>query len=162
MSTRSAIARIEDEPGHFTGSYHHWDGYPTGLGAWLYQAYKGQFNSNLDAMLKALVDDHTGWSTLQVEPGKEPECFCHSRGEGFDEKNRVTQVDASGMGCEYVYAFSEATKEMLVLSSYHANGSKAIGMFGFGDENAEWRCIGTVKLDAEEAPDFGKMEEEEA
>jgi hypothetical protein len=42
----------------------------------------------------------------------------------------------------------------VVLSSYRKNGSKMIGMFGFGDKDAEWREIGVVDLDSETGPDW--------
>lgn len=68
MSTRSAIARpvpSEDGKIKFVGVYHHWDGYPQGLGATLFELYNGFFKRDLDAMLKTLIDDHpAGWSTI--------------------------------------------------------------------------------------------------
>lgn len=73
MSTRSVIARPTDLG--FQGRYHHFDGYPTGLGAFLHRAYHEQFDGDLDAMLALLIDAHpAGWSTiidadLSLEPG---------------------------------------------------------------------------------------------
>lgn len=46
-------------------------------------------------------------------------------------------------------------KVMFILSSYCEDGKKMIGMFGFGDENAEWKPIGRVMLDGDE-PDWEK------
>ena len=64
MSTRGAIATIS-KPEGFKGVYHHWDSYPTGLGATLYRLYNGHFQKDLPAMLKALINDHpAGWSTI--------------------------------------------------------------------------------------------------
>jgi hypothetical protein len=64
MGTRSAIARINGEHG-FKGTYHHWDGYPTGLGATLFNLYQTQFNHDLPKMLHVLIDEHpAGWSTI--------------------------------------------------------------------------------------------------
>lgn len=63
MSTRSVIAR-KTQTG-FTGVYHHWDGYPSGLGATLFELFNGQFHRDLEALLKYLIDDHpAGWSTI--------------------------------------------------------------------------------------------------
>jgi hypothetical protein len=50
---------------------------------------------------------------------------------------------------------------MLVLSSYcdpkgPNAGQKMIGMFGMGDENAEWKCVKQVNLDLP-APDWEKI-----
>ena len=63
MSTRSVIAR-PTEAG-FTGRYHHWDGYPKGVGQTLYEWRIAYFNGDTDAMLRYLLDDHPGgWSTI--------------------------------------------------------------------------------------------------
>lgn len=66
MSTRSAIARLTGrEPLAFEGRYHHWDGYPTGLGRALWTLYHGHFQRDLSAMLEVLIDRHpAGWSTI--------------------------------------------------------------------------------------------------
>lgn len=69
MSTRAAIARPngESESGapRFKGRYHHWDGYPSGLGATLFEIYRSVFDRDIEAMLKMLLDKHpAGWSTI--------------------------------------------------------------------------------------------------
>lgn len=74
MSTRSCIARLTG-PNAFKGVYHHWDGYPTALGATLWDVYQNHFERNLEKMLSFLIDEHpAGWSTINgadftVEPG---------------------------------------------------------------------------------------------
>lgn len=216
MSTRAAIARPTSNEGEaisFAGTYHHWDGYPTGLGSTLFELYRGHFNRDLDAMLKFLIDDHPGgWSTIngkdlslppgftemksgvpsdpcavegcqygafQHAPGQyqkvkhtyvpkplPPECYCH--GERSEEGWVVTQENASGSGCEYVYVLKQTPDGavMLILSSYTDIGSptgekdqKMIGFFGAGDDNAEWKPIAVVGLDREDEPDWKKIEE---
>lgn len=63
MSTRSVIAR-KTQTG-FTGVYHHWDGYPSGLGAMLFELRNGHFKRDTQAMLRYLIDEHpAGWSTI--------------------------------------------------------------------------------------------------
>lgn len=65
MSTRSCIARPTESG--FTGVYHHWDGYPSGLGLTLWQLAQpmGPFHGNIGKMLKVLIDEHpAGWSTI--------------------------------------------------------------------------------------------------
>lgn len=77
MSTRAVIARpapTPDNPDAFVGVYHHFDGYPTGLGATLYYLYRGHFARDGHAMLRTLLDEHpAGWSTIYgdfaVKPG---------------------------------------------------------------------------------------------
>jgi hypothetical protein len=64
MSTRSCIARRTGDA-TFIGVYHHWDGYPTALGATLYELYRGHFQRDLGRMLNFLIDQHpAGWSTI--------------------------------------------------------------------------------------------------
>jgi hypothetical protein len=62
--------------GEWVAVYHHWDSYPEGLGATLYEAYNGFFKKDLSKMLKYLMEDHTGWSTIvganfKLKPGYE-------------------------------------------------------------------------------------------
>lgn len=75
MSTRAAIARPNGDG--FLGRYHHWDGYPDGLGQALYELAQPNRNRNLmnlpptpwdgdvEKMLEVLIDQHpAGWSTI--------------------------------------------------------------------------------------------------
>lgn len=72
MSTRSVIARkLEDADNAYgctwQGRYHHSDGYPSGLGAFLQKALHEQFFDNLKFMLYMLLDTKTaecGWSFI--------------------------------------------------------------------------------------------------
>lgn len=214
MSTRSCIGRAKPSDRNPLVRYHHWDGYPSGLGATLYDLYRNQFHRDLDAMLKVLIDDHpAGWSTINgkdfdlepafeehgngrcatcglpfsvhykqyygddkiplprwasklptyllanhqplTEKGQQPECYCHGdRSETQDKPLTLSQ--APSYGCEYAYVIDPETKIMRVLSSYSEDGTKMIGMFGMGDEDAEWRLLAEVDLDGPE-PNWGKM-----
>lgn len=162
MSTRSVIAR-KTATG-FKGSYHHWDGYPSGLGATLFALYNGHFHKDLPAMLKVLIDEHKGWSTINnadfnLEPGfgnqGAPQCYCH--GERHEKCGYITEKTAQGSGCEWAYVFGD---KMLVLSSYHSEGRKMVGMFGCGNPDAEWYHIASVDLNAPE-PDWEAIEKME-
>lgn len=65
MSTRAVIAQWK--PGTFhewEGRYHHWDGYPTGLGRQLYHLFTEQFDGDVYAMKRVLIEEHTDWSTI--------------------------------------------------------------------------------------------------
>ena len=63
MSTRGVIAR-QNSNGGFTGVYHHWDSYPTGLGVTLWKLYHHHFR-DIDKMVHTLIDDHpAGFSTI--------------------------------------------------------------------------------------------------
>lgn len=74
MGTRGIIARPTPGDG-FEGRYHHWDSYPTGLGATLYRLANGHFAHDYQRMVATLIDDHpAGWSTINdsnfdLEPG---------------------------------------------------------------------------------------------
>ena len=125
MSTRASIARLTCvSPVKWAGRYHHWDGYPSGLGATLWKLYHGHFKRDLGPMLKVLLDDHpAGWSSLNAadfdqEPGfaepldstnqsaDQPQCYCH--GDREEEGWLVTDENASGSGCEWAYVFASA------------------------------------------------------
>ena len=180
MSTRAAIARLNCvSPVKWAGRYHHWDGYPSGLGATLWKLYHGHFKRDLNSMLKVLLDDHpAGWSSLNStdfdqQPGftepmnsanqsaDQPQCYCH--GDREEEGWLITDENASGSGCEWAYVFT-STKAvdgkrhdtMLVLPSYSPDG-KMIGMFGMGDDQAVWPVVAVVNLNGEE-PNWEQME----
>lgn len=64
MSTRSCIAFAKGQD-KWVGRYHHSDGYPEGLGAFLFESFNGYFKQNLDAMKKYLFTDHpAGYSCI--------------------------------------------------------------------------------------------------
>lgn len=172
MGTRSVIARAMGDG--FRGRYHHWDGYPTGLGKQLWELYHGHFGRNLAQMLKVLIDDHpAGWSTIVhkdfgLSPGyinlvldgqhpeaKRPQCYCH--GERHEVVNEFTERDAAVAGCEWAYAFDGELRIMNVLASLHEDGTKMVGWFGMGDPKSLWSLAGRVELEGPE-PDWGIIE----
>jgi hypothetical protein len=170
MSTRSVIARATKTG--FAGVYHHWDGYPEGLGATLFAAFNGHFNKDLGKMLRYLINEHpAGWSSIAdadfaapagfQEGGFKsagPQCYCH--GGRHEPANRLTHKNASGCGCEWAYVFSAPSGDptLEVYSAYHRDGNKAIGWFGCGDEKAQWRRCATIRLLAP-APDWKAVQE---
>lgn len=219
MSTRSAIARPDAgfaQTGDFTGRYHHWDGYPQGLGKTLYRtlnqknllgksiakATKTSAKRNAvefrEAVLHHLLDEHTGgFSSINgvhfttpdpknpkkckhcwrdIPPKDEPhdkyglycnghgkvECHCHPESAFADGRKperdwTITHKNASECGCEWVYVVDAKAGKMYVLSSVNEDGSKMIGMFGFGNPDAKWQPVAVVDLDAPE-PDWKRVE----
>jgi hypothetical protein len=149
MSTRSVIARKTKNG--FSGAYHHWDGYPEGLGKTLFALRNGHFNHDTEAMLKFLIDHcPAGWSTINDRDFNKP---VGQVGQGGPEICSgdpfvMTHDNASASGCEYAYVFDGDTME--IWSSFHPTGEKMIGAFGSGDPNAEWRVIGIVDLNGKE------------
>jgi hypothetical protein len=152
MSTRACIARKHGDG--FLGVYHHWDGYPTGLGKTLWAA---AHERPLPDLLRLLIDEHpAGWSTinganLDLSPGfrelgdkvnfldgeRPAECYCHD--DRHEEESSVTETD--DMGMEWAYVFDEEIGAMNVL--------KRIG--------EDWTIRAVVPLDDPE-PDWADME----
>jgi len=172
MSTRGCIARVGGkEPLKFRGVYHHWDSYPSGLGRTLFRLWNTHFKGDTEAMLRVLIDSHpAGWSTVverdfDLKPGwcdvrgqggasNRPLCYCHG---GRHEKGwQVSESNAAGSGVEYVYAFSGST--MFILGSFCDDGSKMVGMFGYGDPGAAWRVLAEINL-AGAQPNWAALDE---
>jgi hypothetical protein len=84
-----------------------------------------------------------------IELPRHPECYAKGNG-------RVTEKNASKVGCEYGYLFTSDGNTMVVVSSYCENGDKMVGYFGCGNPNAEWKIIGEVNLNFPE-PDWKKI-----
>ncbi|GAF94620.1 unnamed protein product, partial [marine sediment metagenome] len=63
MSTRSIIGYYENKKeGKWHGVFHHWDGYPKGVGLTLLSLGK---DKGVEFIKKEIVDKHpTGWSTI--------------------------------------------------------------------------------------------------
>ncbi len=64
MATRAIIAyTVPPQHESWQGVYHHFDGYPSGLGRALQQLYQGHFQRDSARMIQALILDHpAGWS----------------------------------------------------------------------------------------------------
>jgi len=183
MSTRSVIAR--PTAAGFQGRYVHWDGYPSGVGRQIYGLFQGHFGKDFDRLQRVLLDEHpAGWSSLSGDwtkapgfaedprntdgPGKAddlshaedgPTCYCH--GERQEQAYEVSQANAWGSGCEYVYVLhlsAEGQPLMTVYSAYEpftecsVSGRKArgrrkmIGYFGMGNPDATWHVVAALDL----------------
>lgn len=91
MSTRGAITR--PTPNGRVGRYHHFDSYPTGLGAELVRLYHATFDRDLDDMATVLIDAHpAGWSTLISSSSEGPFPRTHFDQSGF------TEIDSPARG----------------------------------------------------------------
>jgi len=112
VSTRAAIAKPLGDG--WTGRYHHFDGYPGGLGMDLLDLYDGHFAKDLEVMTKTLIEDHpAGWSQAgnsadwaRATPGFDgagPKCYCHGgRNEGEMQK-AVCTCPAPGSECDALF-----------------------------------------------------------
>ena len=178
MSTRGVIARLTGVlPPQFRGRYNHWDSYPSGLGQTLWKLYYEQFDRDLNAMLRVLIDEHpAGWSTIngadftlasgftelpnpEETEAARPVCYCH--GDRAEEAWEVTEKNAAGSGCEWAYAFAPGNHPehdaMLILSSFRPSGQKMIGFFGQGDPQSVWAVVVVVALQGKE-PDWDALD----
>lgn len=151
MSTRATIARIRGDG--FAGVYHHFDGYPSGLGATL---FKRAQEVEVGDMLHFLIDEHpAGWSTINdadwaAPPGfsengfstEGPACYCHGgRSEGAMTITHEDDTDAA-----WAYVLDAHAKTMAVLE--RADGGRVLGFF--------WRPRAVVALSGPE-PDWASM-----
>lgn len=157
MSTRACIAR-KTGPTTFQGVYHHWDGYPTALGATLWSLYHGHFKRDLEKMLSLLIDEHpAGWSTINNADFKLPAayqeakyrkkrngdndyskpiphgpiCYCH--GGRHEEASPVTEEDDCGM--EWAYVFGLEKKLMHVLERVYTDNAVSTGGANLGGKH---------------------------
>lgn len=74
MSTRAVIAKPDGDG--FRGRYHHFDGYPSGLGVALVGTLAEQFGGDLEAMVTRLIDEeHVGWSNIIGHDLSMPSCW---------------------------------------------------------------------------------------
>lgn len=164
MGTRGAIARLTDEG--FSGRYHHWDSYPTGLGKTLWDAWHVYFQADTDAMLTYLIDQHpAGWSSINAsdfslppgyDSGAAPACYCH--GERNSVSHTVTHDNAAGSGCEWVYVFSGDM--MTIFEARNRDDTRMVGLFGRGNPVAGWHLVADIDLAGDE-PDWNAIEARE-
>ena len=137
MSTRALIARTTSDGG-WEARYHHWDGYPEGLGATLYDLFNGHFEQDAKAMLHILLDEHPGgWSNIidadfneapgfGASPG--PQCYCHGeRSEG--PFNFITDEGPDYAGAEYCYIINTHDSVMTARKyAYRSSGWKTLAV----------------------------------
>jgi hypothetical protein len=167
MATRGGIVRVTGE-NTFKGRYHHFDAYPDGLGKTLWDLYRERHNKNLEAMMKELIDDHpAGWSSInnadwsqspgyggRIGVGEDkgrPQCYCH--GERSETPHDLTQANAGGADCEYIYAFvNEDGKDMMLALKMFS--IRTTTMFG------NWKLMAKIDLNGEE-PAWSELDKEE-
>jgi hypothetical protein len=175
MSTNGIIARATGE-NKFEGRYHHWDSYPSGLGKSLVNLYRGYFQRDLTSMLKVLLDDHTGWSTIvekdftlkagytnpkssgkmsfvdfqKLPRQRRPQCYCHGERK---EQNPVLDQD-SDCGAEYAYVFETVDtddKQSNILHVLYRAKNKDTGEY-------HWSEAGRIDLDSDEEINWTPIE----
>ncbi len=164
MSTRGCIARVT--PKGFSGRYHHYDSYPTGLGKALWHLCHGHFKGDHMAMLRLLINDHDAWLSItnslpdkpcadfnldigyrnyvseEADPeahhlwAESPQCFCH--GERSEKGWRITQ-DAIGGDIEFVYALDR--KGRMHISSWLDGELTLFNIVDLAGAEPDWQAI---------------------
>jgi hypothetical protein len=163
MGTRAVIAAPEGDG--WKGVYHHWDGYPSGLGVTLHEGFSQflgmsrceatpeQLREAAVAMRQKLIlDQPGGWSTINdcdlTKPGHSirsedkggdaPKCY----DPGDDAAPPITNT-SDDYGAEYAYVIHD--DGLACYSRYHTDGTKAVGWFGLpAAEEGDWKPIGKV------------------
>ena len=104
MSTRAVIGVYTDRPlDKWRGTYHHWDGYPTGLGQALWRLYHEHYDGLLAAMLEMLIDAHPhGWSTIVDADWSQRPTWIENTSEWYQ-----TGRPLPPLSYRYRYAFNE-------------------------------------------------------
>jgi hypothetical protein len=150
MRTRSIIARATGE-GKFQGRYHHWDGYPNGgVGTTLVELCRGFFKRDLDRMLRVLLDEHTGWSTIvhknfKLKPGYTSDRV--KRLPGMDSDDKKTR--------EQAYQAYYKLPDMARPQCYcHGARSESDDLYDeTSDCNAEWAYVFETVPEHDEQPE---------
>jgi hypothetical protein len=142
MATRAAIAKRRE--GGWTGVYHHWDGYPTCLGAHLWDLLHNRYAGNMGRLVADVIDAHPGgWSHLmdgnicKPVPGGQalttevighgPACYCHTYAAADYGDNvihgcecsdpAITEPSCDPLFIEWVYVFDTDRNILEVLTS---------------------------------------------
>lgn len=140
MGTRAVIAKPLPD-GEWKGRYHHWDGYPSGLGVTLIKAKDEHFGGDLDKMITHLIDNEKiGWSTINVEnpagpPSWEDGTAEHVNPQSYTARGEkpkgedgwwIHSTDAEASGTEWAYVLHPEGIDV-----YIGDG----GAFGMGGGN---------------------------
>lgn len=178
MGTRSVIA--EPFGDGFRGRYHHWDGYPSGLGHQLWDLYHGHFAGDVEAMTTYLIaEEPVGWSTINGADFDQPKGWVESgtsdtphgpqsyscRGETSDEPDGYyIHSDGDDGGTEWAYVLG--ARSLFIFERRfglpHDDQGHGVGMFGLGASNTEeggyWAPVAELPWEKDE-PDWEKLNE---
>ena len=172
MSTNAAIAY--GTPKEWQGIYSHWDGYPEGVGAAVWDVLMKEFvlnqgspgvANNGSTAVQAFVDIYIkghpgGWSSFPKE------CYCHSPEFVMRDGIRdapVTSIEPDALSIEWVYIVDVEAKKLHILIHGRAKGSTT-ETTDAGDswENPNYKHYHVVSfdIDADRAPPDWKVVQE--
>lgn len=164
MGTRGVIAKPLADG--WEGRYHHWDSYPTALGATLWAAHHGHFAQSVEAMIEYLIDNEPiGWSTINGYDLALGPCWVESnelpknadgwadyskvgpqsyseRGETQDGDGYIRFTGAEGedfMGAEWAYVLGP--REMFVWDVPYRGNPKLVAAVSWDGPEPEWGII---------------------
>ena len=135
MSTRSIIAKKTDEG--FTGTYHHWDGYPSGVGRLVAKGFKQGGWEYLNNILKH------NWSSLYKN-----ECYCCGTMPDGRKEEVHSYTHQTDCGAEFAYVFGHDKKKATDYMEIYQNK-------GEGDQ---WSSVLVIDLSLP-LPFFEELEE---
>lgn len=178
MGTRGIIAF--GTPEKWRGNYHHWDSYPTGLGATLWDAYHSAFfNKDLALMEKTLVDDHlAGLSSIcgadfskpfgyvstlpkdldspeYEEYQAKPKCYCHGDrseepGEPYSYDKDNVSGGNNGFSSWWYTYIIEKTEDGAILHCLLPDSSLPMESYDLNGEEPDWEKVLSDPADAED------------
>lgn len=125
MSTRAIIAyKTGKNETDIVGTYHHSDGYPSGLGAELYRLYSTVYKNRLADLVKILITDYpNGWSYITDWTGSKDDIITFDQKEAMYKQCREIYQDFS-------QAFDEAWKQTKGKAVYYT-GERAGKLFTY-------------------------------
>lgn len=155
MSTRAVIARPSGDG--FEGRYHHFDGYPAGLGRTLWRLARheeGPFD-NLPAMMHTLLDAHYHWSTinnadwsksagyygldLDSTAPRPPACYCH--GERSESDPGFIKSDGDDWSTEWAYVIDADSGTFTVFERTTSDGDHPFQAPFLSHEGLVWKPL---------------------
>jgi hypothetical protein len=159
--------------------YHHWDGYPSGLGAHLWKLLRDRYAGDVERLLAEVVDAHPGgWSHLMegdiLTPrpgghalgltvrGRGPACYCHTYAEAeYPEATfhgcecrdpNVEEPSCNPPEIEWVYVFDPSSRTLEILAAVPAGKNQD------GEDRYEHHTAAVIDIDGPE-PDWDAIEE---
>jgi hypothetical protein len=185
MSTRACIAYTTPRKKHveWEGVYSHWDGYPSGVGAVIWEILHGDFIGNegrlgvkndgkLKTALQGFIDIYikghpAGWSSLV-----ESICYCHDPAFVMRDGRTTNKIDSphpDPLFIEYVYIIDPEKGTMSILSSeyqpdYQKGSAKkqpvlnAKGYWDYGSCAYRHKILTTIDLSKSEEPDWKTLD----
>lgn len=146
MSTNAIVAYApEPETRDWTGVYHHYDGYPTGLGRTLHRLCRERFAADADALGRYTTREHSSWSFIADPDGEHGVCYCH--GEHADTTSSPARYRPADLADDGVLTFIEwayvIEPERLIVLAPVERAFKPVGHVAWAEDptDQQWTHI---------------------